>query len=119
MKFCDFCDNFLYIKLDEDKKLYYHCKNCNNEITNDKPGSICITDNNYIDDNVNYKQYISKYIKYDSTLPRVKNIKCPNKDCTKPDDKDNEVIYVKYDEQNMKYLYHCIYCDTFWKSEKE
>jgi hypothetical protein len=24
---------------------------------------------------------------------------------------------LKYDYDNMKYLYHCVYCETFWKSK--
>ena len=27
----------------------------------------------------------------------------------------NEVIYIKYDNENMKYLYYCVYCEKFWK----
>lgn len=117
MKFCTFCDNFLYIKLDEQNKLQYNCKNCNNTITNEETGSICITDNNYIDDNTNYKQYVSKYIKHDPTLPRVTKIRCKNEKCSKIDDDDNEIIFVKYDFANMKYMYCCTNCETFWKSE--
>ncbi len=118
MKFCDLCDNMLYLKLsEEDKKLLYHCKNCNNTIKEETTGSVCVLDNNYIDDNTNYRQYINKYLKHDVTLPRVSNITCPNKSCTKPKDAENKVIFLKYDYDNMKYLYHCNYCETFWKSE--
>jgi DNA-directed RNA polymerase subunit M/transcription elongation factor TFIIS len=117
MHFCNYCENFLYIKLDDENKLHYHCKNCNNTVPSNETGSICITDNNYIDDDTNYKQYISKYLKYDQTLPHITNIKCPNKDCIKPKDKDEDVIFVKYDFQKMKYMYYCTFCDHFWKSE--
>ena len=116
MKFCEYCDNMLYLKLsEEDKKLLYHCKSCNHTIENDQSnGSICVLDNNYIDDNMNYRQYINKYLKNDVTLPRVTNIVCPNKECSKPKDADNEVIFLKYDYDKMKYLYHCTYCEHFW-----
>jgi hypothetical protein len=87
-------------------------------VKNEETGSICITDNNYVDDDTNYKQYISKYLKYDPTLPRVNNISCPKSECpSKSGDKDVEVIVVKYDSANMKYMYYCTSCDTFWKSE--
>lgn len=115
MKFCSICDNFLYIKLDDEQKMMYHCKNCNNTEVTTTTGSLCIMDNNYIDDDTNYKQYINKYIKHDPTLPRVKNITCINESCTKPPEKNNEIIYVKYDFENMKYMYHCVFCKHFWK----
>jgi len=117
MKFCNLCNNFVYIKLDDDNRLQYHCKNCNNIIENTETKSICVLDNNYIDDETNYKQYVNKYLKHDPTLPRVNNIKCVNKHCTKQDNEDNEVIFVKYDFTNMKYMYHCTYCEHFWKTE--
>ena len=115
MKFCDFCDNMMYISLTKDKKMSYECKNCNNITIEDTQDSVCVLDNNYIDDEANYKQYLTKYLKYDNTLPRVTNIKCANEKCH---NHTKEVIIVKYDFTNMKYLYHCEYCGEFWRIEK-
>ena len=28
-----------------------------------------------------------------------------------------EVIYMRYDDDNMKYLYICVTCDTVWKTD--
>ena len=117
MKFCNLCHNFAYIKLDDDNHLQYHCKNCDNIIQNTETNSVCITENNFTSDEANYKQYINKYLKHDPTLPRVNNIQCVNPKCTKKDDEENEVIFVKYDFIHMKYMYHCTYCDHFWKME--
>ena len=112
MRFCEYCHNFLYIDLDEKKNLLYYCKNCNNQIIEKREnGSICVIDDNKVDDVTKYSQYINKYLKHDPSLPRVNNIKCTNPECTKPGDKENEIIYVKYDFTNMKYIYSCVYCD--------
>jgi hypothetical protein len=27
------------------------------------------------------------------------------------------VIYIRYDDDNMKYLYMCVTCDTVWKTD--
>ena len=118
MKFCTFCDNMMYIDLEENK-LHYYCKSCDNRNTYESTDSMCILDNNYIDDETNYRQYINKHIKHDKTLPRVTNIACPNTECTKPNEAPNEVIIIKYEFTNMKYLYCCEYCDFFWKSQKK
>ena len=60
--------------------------------------------------------FVNPYIKYDPTLPRVNNIKCTNKDCNSKKNKlQNEVIYIKYDSKNMKYLYVCETCGETWK----
>jgi DNA-directed RNA polymerase subunit M/transcription elongation factor TFIIS len=116
MKFCDICDNMLYIKLDEDKKLMYFCKSCNNVVREDTDKSLCVFSNDYIEENNNYQQFINPDIKYDVTLPRVSNIKCTNPGCTKKADEGNEVIFIKYNSEKMKYLYMCCKCDTFWRS---
>jgi len=111
MKFCDTCHNMLYISVEEDN-LKHYCKNCNFSTTdNYATRAECIVETNHdVCESGNYKQYMSKYIKYDPTLPRVNNIDCPS--CsTKP----NKVIYIKYDHVNMKYLYYCCHCEHFWR----
>jgi len=123
MKFCDNCQNMLYISVENDAakseqqayKLTRKCKNCNFTIEEGITAE-CIVSSARGDTNVNYKKYMSKYIKFDPTLPRVNNIKCANADkCTKAATQDDEIIYIKYDHINMKYLYMCCHCDHFWK----
>jgi DNA-directed RNA polymerase subunit M/transcription elongation factor TFIIS len=116
MKFCSHCDNMMYVNVSEDKKLVHYCKACNNkEVQEDKESFLVISDNK-IDDTTKYAQFVNKYLKYDPTLPRVNNIVCPNAECVKKEVDPNEVIYIKYDTVNMKYLYYCCHCDYFWKS---
>ena len=49
----------------------------------------------------------------DPTLPRLYNIQCPNDECKT----ENGVIYIRYDSDNLKYLYICVDCDTKWKTD--
>ena len=56
----------------------------------------------------------------DTNLPRIYNIRCPNSACdtnktgeTKP----AEIIYMRYDDSNLKYIYICSTCDTTWKTD--
>ncbi len=116
MKFCSFCENMMYIKLDQDQQMTYYCKNCGVEQTVEAQNSLCVLEREYGNNTGTYKQYINKYLKFDPTLPRVSNIKCRNSACSKPEKEGNDVIVVRYDETNMRYLYHCSYCDAFWKT---
>jgi DNA-directed RNA polymerase subunit M/transcription elongation factor TFIIS len=119
MRFCDHCQNMMYVRVDEDSNLVYYCKFCQHTETEDKKkGSILVIDDNKVDDAIKYKQYLNKHIIHDLTLPRVNNIQCPNVDCSKPATKDNEVIYIKYDFVNMRYLYYCCHCGNFWRTQK-
>jgi DNA-directed RNA polymerase subunit M/transcription elongation factor TFIIS len=117
VKFCNLCNNLYFIKVNENKDMVYYCKACGNEeIQNKENGSILIMDDNKVDDATKYSQYMNKYLKYDPTLPRVNNIPCVNPQCTRKPDQPNEVIYLKYDHVNMKFMYHCINCSHWWRT---
>jgi hypothetical protein len=30
---------------------------------------------------------------------------------------NREVIYIRYDDINMKYVYLCVHCDTTWRTD--
>lgn len=136
MRFCEVCNNMLYLSLhpQDDTRLMYHCKNCAYEEDarehapngggdgsgsssgNGKRGATAVLGRNYIDDETKYQQFVTPYLKYDPTLPRLNTIECVNPRCTKPPGKDNEVIYVAYDSTHLRFMYHCCFCETFWKS---
>jgi DNA-directed RNA polymerase subunit M/transcription elongation factor TFIIS len=114
MKFCAVCDNMLYVDLDADGGLLHVCKSCANVVRADRE---VVLDTNYVDDYTRYKQYMTPYLKHDPTLPRSTTIPCANGDrCTRPAGAPSEVLYVKYDAVNLRFLYNCVHCDAFWKS---
>ena len=116
MEFCEICDNMLYVKSNEEKKLVKFCKHCDFEKVETVNTAINISKTFYSGDDLLYNQHVNKYLRYDPTLRRIKDplINCPNENCNAPDDK-NQVIYIKYDNKNMKYLYVCEHCGETWK----
>ena len=63
---------------------------------------------------------MNEYTKEDPTLPRITTIRCPNSDCpSNQEDGTREVIYLRYDDTNMKYIYMCAKCDTMWKTDEQ
>ena len=118
MNFCSNCDNLCYIKLDsnEEDKLTYYCKNCNNEqiITQD---NVVVLKTNFKKKTQHFYNVINEYTKLDPTLPRSNTIPCPNEECIcNTENKENKVIYIRYDDINLKYVYLCTYCDTTWNT---
>ena len=127
MHFCNNCQNMLYIRLLEEDSdtLVYYCRNCgqlDKQITKD---NICVLETSVSTNEKSYLLDINEYTKEDPTLPRTQNIKCPNQLCasnTPPDDPDdeesskNEVIYLRYDDVKMNYIYICTHCDAIWKT---
>ena len=124
MNFCTVCDNMYYIKLEEDdcNKIKYYCRNCGNTENNKIDSGKCILKETIGNHSANYNVHINEYTKLDITLPRINYIKCPNESCTsnKDDfDTDNrEILYIRYDNINMKFVYLCSHCDYNWTTEK-
>ena len=36
-----------------------------------------------------------------------------------PNEQNREVIYIRYDDTNMKYVYLCVHCDTTWRTDNK
>jgi DNA-directed RNA polymerase subunit M/transcription elongation factor TFIIS len=115
MEFCDICDNMLYIEYSDDKGLIEYCKNCNFIKDNDNISSKIIIDSS-TNNNTNIDQHINKFIKYDKTIPRVNHINCKNKNCTKKPEEENNILFIKYNNIDLKYIYFCHYCDFYWSN---
>jgi len=121
MHFCIQCDNMYYIGVNENdsNQLTYYCRHCghvNTELTTD---GICVLDTQFKKGEKKISHIINPYTKMDPTLPRIYNVKCPNESCktnSKSYDKKPEVIYIRYDDDNLKYLYTCTECDNVWKT---
>ena len=122
MHFCQNCENMYYLKLGENKnQLIYYCRNCGHEDTDITHTSICVSEV-YVNQTHKKITNINKYTKYDPTLPCINTIKCPNQDCISnrsENPSEREVIYNRYDDTNMKYVYLCCKCDTTWSTNEK
>ena len=64
-----------------------------------------------------YRILLNEFTRQDSTLPHVKSVKCPKGDCaSNGGGAERDVIYIKYDAINMKYMYICNVCGESWRS---
>ncbi len=122
MHFCNQCSNMYYISIDPDdpNKLVYYCRNCGNIDSTISVNDVTVSKIQLKKSQQEFSHIINKYTKLDPTLPRVSNILCPNVDClTNKGDNPREIIYIRYDDTNMKYVYLCSTCDTVWKTEDQ
>lgn len=123
MHFCDKCSNMYYITLQmpdeslETNKLIYYCRNCGNSDDKLINQNLCISKTEFSKTKTKYTNIVNKFTKFDPTLPRINTIKCPNSDCDSNNDKKlREVIYLRYDDIEMKYIYLCCNCDYLWNT---
>lgn len=122
MHFCTKCENMYYIRIDAENtnKLIYYCRNCGNEESLMGEENACVIKTQLKKGQQNFTHIINKYTKLDPTLPRINRILCPNAECsTNTESTPREIIYIRYDEVNMKYVYLCSTCDTVWKTEDQ
>ena len=122
MHFCSNCQNMYYIRINSDNpnSLVYYCRQCGNEDKLLAVDDVCVSKIQIKKNDHSFNHIINKFTKLDPTLPRINNMLCPNADClTNTKDKEKEVIYIRYDDTNMKYVYLCCECDTDWNTHEK
>jgi DNA-directed RNA polymerase subunit M/transcription elongation factor TFIIS len=133
MKFCAKCDNMYYISIDNtnNDQLIYYCRFCGHKDENLTDEGVVVLKTQYKKNEQKFNHMVNQYTKLDPTLPRIYNMKCPNDECKTNHSstsaagggseasthKGCEIIYLRYDDDNMKYLYICATCDTTWKTD--
>ena len=121
MHFCIKCDNMYYLKLKENdgQVLVYYCRHCGHEADDISESDICVLKTQVNRTEEKYSHVINEYTKEDPTLPRINTIRCPMQECpSNKGDVDKEVLYIRYDDANMRYVYMCTRCDTTWKTSE-
>ncbi len=119
MHFCSVCNNMYYLRIDEKNpnKLDYYCRNCGHEDKLLAHDNMCISKTFIKKNDQSFNHIINEYTKLDPTLPRVNTILCPNPECeTNTNKVKREIIYIRYDDTNMKYVYLCSECSTIWQT---
>lgn len=135
MHFCVICNNMYYIRItDESDKntsgfkktdqLIYYCNNCKHTDMNQNVTNTSVLRTQLHKNKEKYTNIIHEFTKYDPTLPRTNRILCPNLEClTNGEDEREriarEIITIRYDDINMKYVYLCTTCDTSWKPDEK
>jgi DNA-directed RNA polymerase subunit M/transcription elongation factor TFIIS len=111
-----------YIGIDQNdtNKLVYYCRHCGFKDETITEETICVLNTQLKHREQKFNHIINEYTKLDPTLPRIYTMRCPNGECstnhTQSSDKPTEIIYMRYDDNNMKYVYICVECNTTWKT---
>ncbi len=126
-----------YISITPENELQYYCRNCGNIDNTIASDNICVSKVNvkHTMTPQSFSQVVNKYTKYDPTLPRIHTIRCPNEECpsnqksasassgggsgAEEKKSKNEIIYVRYDDTNLKFVYLCAKCDKVWNTEQQ
>ena len=134
MQFCPACDNILHmqigtIKDDNDNTnktkefpLTLYCKHCPykleiNRMDNQKNQLFnpCMYRSNYSSNHpLYYTTIVNDYTFEDPTLPCL-TTPCPNEKCPcKKKGLEPKTLYVRFNDQDMRYIYLCKHCRQCW-----
>lgn len=116
MKFCPKCENYLYLDT-KSAQLLRVCRTCGYS-EEDKEGGFVMETIVQERSSEGYKILLNEFTRQDPTLPHVNTLPCPNtQSCpTNLSKQPRDVIIIKYDNQNMKFIYICNVCGTQWRS---
>ena len=138
---------YLKIMDNDANSLIYYCRNCGHVNDTLTAENVCVSDTQIKRSEDQYTHIVNEYTKFDPTLPRINTIDCPNSKCASnasasasasatgpsatgpsadaspgPEAEagkvEREIIYIRYDDMNMKYMYVCAVCNTQWKNDK-
>ena len=122
MHFCPECKNMLYLKLSEEdeNQLLQYCRKCGYSDTSITQEDVCVLSTSVKRSEEKYALVVNEYTRNDPTLPRTSTIRCPNSACkTNKGDAARDVIFLRYDDQNLQYVYMCSVCETTWKTSSQ
>ena len=125
MRFCSECENMYYIAISETdgNKLTYYCRNCGHTDTTVENEGICVLKTQFKKTEQTFNHIVNPYTKLDPTLPRITNERCPNTECpsnvetSSGNMRPSNILYMRYDDDQLKYLYMCVDCDVTWKTD--
>lgn len=114
MRFCKNCDNMLYLGVgrENNNEVKHYCRCCGHS---ENSGEICVIN---MDTATQSKIPINEYTKYDPTLPHLHDMLCVNPECASHSTEPKDVIYMRYNESGMEYVYMCCVCDSTWTTNK-
>ena len=118
LRYCPVCDNYLYMQVDaESQELRRICRKCGFK-EDDAKGGLVMEMMVQQKSSEGYKILLNEFTRKDPRLPHIRsNITCPNTVCdSNKAGKNPDVIYIKYDNVNLMYLYICDICGDQWHS---
>ena len=115
-RFCPTCRYYLFLQ-STSNTLQRLCRNCGYTETDEKGGLVMEQSS---ETSEGYKILVNEFTRYDVRLPHiVKTLRCPEPTCdTNHGSAEPDILYIKYDPANLKYLYICTSCGFQWTSRR-
>jgi hypothetical protein len=119
IRFCTVCDNYLYLQVEgETQTLQRICRNCGFKDTEDQGG--LVSEMHIEQRAAEGYTLINEFTLKDKRLPHLYNtMKCISATCpSAAPGKESDIVYIKYDTENLRYIYMCYICQATWRSRR-
>jgi len=119
IRFCTVCDNYLYLQVEGDTQtLQRICRNCGYKDTEEQGG--LVSEMHIEQRAAEGYTLINEFTLKDKRLPHLHNtMRCINDKCpTSLPGKESDIVYIKYDTENLRFIYMCYICQTTWRSRR-
>jgi DNA-directed RNA polymerase subunit M/transcription elongation factor TFIIS len=116
IRFCPTCRYYLFLQ-SSSNTLQRLCRNCG-YTEHDEKGGLVMEQSSETSEG--YKILVNEFTRYDVRLPHiVKTLRCPEPTCNSNHGAaEPDILYIKYDPANLKYLYICTSCGFQWTSRR-
>jgi DNA-directed RNA polymerase subunit M/transcription elongation factor TFIIS len=123
MRFCQVCQNFLYLAASADSNsLVLQCRSCgyNEAMKPQSAADALILETTFQATGTTAGLgasgvTVNSYTLADPTLPHTQTLECPNSTCESNKDASlRDVIYIKTDSAALKFQYICTVCEKQW-----
>jgi hypothetical protein len=119
IRFCTVCDNYLYLQVEgETQTLQRMCRNCGFKDTEDQGG--LVSEMHIEQRSAEGYTLINEFTLKDKRLPHLYGtMKCISDKCpSNTQSKESDIVYIKYDTENLRYIYMCYLCQATWRSRR-
>jgi hypothetical protein len=119
IRFCTVCDNYLYLQVEgETQTLQRMCRNCGFKDTEDQGG--LVSEMHIEQRAAEGYTLINEFTLKDKRLPHLYGtMKCISDKCpSATQGKESDIVYIKYDTENLRYIYMCYLCQATWRSRR-
>ena len=119
IRFCTVCNNYLYLHVDEvSGDLQRSCRNCGFKDDTEQGG--LVSEMRIEQLSAEGYNLINEFTLLDPRLPHLRGtMKCVNTGCqSNKAGGESDIVYIKYDSDNLRYIYICTFCKTNWRSRR-
>lgn len=109
MEFCPVCEMLLQLQVTAEEELVLQCAHCTYQRPQLESTLVSVEESDPMAQQLG--RFVNPTTKYDPTLPRIRDLPCPNPQC-EAHRHPSDMLVLRVDEKRLRFLYVCCVCDA-------